>query len=258
LNKIYRYQPINAFQLVKQILPLSLAYLLTYSLGHISLGKVPLSFHHAIKGTSPIFIVFLSRIFLNESYPIDTYLSLIPIMIGVSLATYGELSFDSTGFITGFLSTFISVCQTIYSKFLFQNLLLDFWNVQFYISSLSAIILFPFCFIWEFLPYMNEMTSRQPFDWHCTLYLILSSMAYYIHNVLAFTLVARVATLTYAIAGVTKRIFLIAGSVFFFGNPISPFNGLGIILTITGVALYQTSRYLIKKKSYKKDSVITA
>lgn len=241
------FQKLNSCQLMKQILPLSFAYLLTYTLGHVSVGKVPLSFHHSIKASAPIFAVVLSRLFLNEIHDTSVYLSLIPIIGGVALATATELSFEIVGFVTAFLSTFISVCQTIYSKFLFENFKMDHFNVQFYLSTVSAFVLFPFCLM-EAIPYFQQ--NQQPLDLFPIVGMVLiNSCSYWIQNVLAFALVSKIATLTYAIAGVTKRIILIAASVLYFGNPVSWLNGLGIALSVCGVGLYHTSKYLIRKKT---------
>jgi len=227
-------------------------------LGHISVGKIALSFHHLIKASQPIFVVFLSRLTLNESYHISTYLSLIPIIIGVCLASLTEFHFDQIGFYTGFLSTIISVCQTIYSKFLFTSVLLDFWNVQFYISTLSAILLGPFCIVYESLPIWLNLDSElnnAHFDGvHATILLLISVFTYYIHNVLAFQLVSKVATLTYAIAGVTKRILLIVGSVIYFANPVSGLNALGIALAILGVGLYHYTKFESKHHKHSLPS----
>jgi len=245
--KVRPIQRLNSCQLLKQIVPLSVAYLLTYTLGHVSVGKVPLSFHHSIKASAPIFAVVLSRFFLNEIHETSVYISLIPIIGGVSVATATELSFEFVGFVTAFLSTFISVCQTIYSKFLFENFQMDHFNVQFYLSTVSAILLFPLCIFWEVLPFLQDNTKNLDLVQIAGM-LLVNSCSYWIQNVLAFALVSKITTLTYAIAGVTKRIILITSSVLYFGNPVNWLNGIGIALSVSGVGLYHASKYLERSK----------
>lgn len=61
------------------------------------MSKVAVSFTHIIKSAEPAFSVVVSRFILGESFPLPTYLSLLPIIGGCGLAAATELNFNMTG-----------------------------------------------------------------------------------------------------------------------------------------------------------------
>lgn len=222
-------------------------------MGHLmtnwSMNAVAVSFTHTIKAAEPIFTVILSVVALNESVSRTMYLSLIPITIGIILATTTELSYTHTGLFAAMMSNLLFSTRNIYSKQL-QNNQFSSW-ILFWILSVSGALLMSFIFIFATIlridisfPIESALSS-----------LFLASFFHAIYNLVSFMILARVASLTHSIGNAMRRVFIIYFSVIWFHTPLSILNILGTLLACFGVLLYanashQNSRYQKRTKDY--------
>lgn len=64
----------------------------------------------------PLFTVILSKLILGQSQTLAVYMSLVPIILGVIIATVTEISFDMIGLVAALSSTIVFALQNIYTK----------------------------------------------------------------------------------------------------------------------------------------------
>uniref|UniRef100_A0A915JL00 Sugar phosphate transporter domain-containing protein n=1 Tax=Romanomermis culicivorax TaxID=13658 RepID=A0A915JL00_ROMCU len=98
------------------LVPLALGKIIAVASSYVSLWKVPLSYAHTVKATMPLFTVLCARLLLSEKQTLVVYLSLVPIVIGVVIASLTELSFNLSGLISALCSTFTYALLNSYVK----------------------------------------------------------------------------------------------------------------------------------------------
>lgn len=74
---------------------------------------VSVPFHQIMRSTTPIFTILIYRVFYSRSYSLSTYLSLIPLILGVLLTTYGDYYFTTMGLICTLAGTVLAATKTI-------------------------------------------------------------------------------------------------------------------------------------------------
>jgi hypothetical protein len=91
-----------------------------HAIGHVaanlSFAAVAISLTHTVKTLEPAFNVVLSQLILGTPTPFPVILSLVPIMVGVALASAAELSFNWYGFISAMISNLTFGFRAVWSK----------------------------------------------------------------------------------------------------------------------------------------------
>ena len=238
-------------------LPLALFQVGGHLLSSTAIGKIPVSLVHTIKGLSPLFTVLAYRFVLKISHSTATYLSLIPLTLGVILACSVEFSGNLFGILCAFGGAIIFVTQNIFSKKLFneaaqaeaegissaQSRKLDKLNLLCYCSGLAFFLTIPIWF-WTDAPQalLRRKDSNSSSSSESTIYLplefLFNGIFHFGQNILAFILLSLVSPVTYSVASLIKRVFVIVVAIIWFGNRTTSLQAFGIALTFLGLYLY--------------------
>ncbi|KAL9423606.1 hypothetical protein AB3S75_035652 [Citrus x aurantiifolia] len=230
--------PINK-ELLVILTPVAFCHALGHVMSNVSFAAVAVSFTHTIKALEPFFNAAASQFVLGHQIPLSLWLSLAPVVIGVSMASLTELSFNWTGFISAMISNIAFTYRSIYSKKAMTGM--DSTNVYAYTSIIALLFCIPPAVLIEGPQLMQygfkaAIAKVGLFKFLSGLFWI--GMFYHLYNQLATNTLERVAPLTHAVGNVLKRVFVIGFSIVVFGNKISTQTGIGTAVAIAGVAIY--------------------
>jgi solute carrier family 35 protein E1 len=247
---------------VKTTLPLAAFQIGGHLLSSTATAKIPVSLVHTIKGLSPLFTVVAYRVIFDIRYPIATYLSLIPLTLGVMLACSAEFKGNILGIFYAFLAAVIFVTQNIFSKRLFNEAAiaeasgipsrkLDKLNLLCYSSGMAFVLTAPIWFWSEGTALLQDFfhdgsidlvaghPSRPTFDHgRLALEFVFNGTFHFGQNIIAFILLSMVSPVTYSVASLIKRVFVVVIAIIWFQNSTTKVQGLGIALTFFGLYLY--------------------
>lgn len=250
-------------EVIMTTLPLAAFQIAGHLLSSTATSKIPVSLVHTIKGLSPLFTVFAYRVIYDIRYPKATYFSLIPLTMGVMLACSGNAAYGGhiLGILEALFATLIFVTQNIFSKKLFNEAAkaeaeggpaqfkkLDKLNLLCYSSGMAFILTMPIWFWTEGITLLGDLLHDGAIDLSAnpnsmdhgrlTMEFIFNGTFHFAQNILAFILLSMVSPVTYSVASLIKRVFVIVLAILWFRNPTTPIQAVGIALTFLGLYLY--------------------
>lgn len=230
--------------LFTMILPLAFGKFISSVSSYISIWKVSVSYAHTVKATLPFFTVVLAKIILGENQTLPVYLSLLPIIAGVGIATMTEASFDSVGLTSALTATLCFSLLTIFTKKCLKETGYHHLQLLILISRIATACFLPCWALWDLPRIIHNTEFLQSGRITQTLVLLLCDGLFnMMHNVFAFTVLAMVTPLSYAVANATKRIVIISGSIVILQNTVSPLNAVGMLVAVMGVLCYNKAKY---------------
>ncbi|XP_076932638.1 glucose-6-phosphate/phosphate translocator 2, chloroplastic-like [Bidens hawaiensis] len=228
----------------KSLFPVALAHTIGHVAATISMSKVAVSFTHIIKSGEPAFSVFVSRVFLGETFPIRVYMSLLSIIGGCALSALTELNFNMTGFMGAMVSNLAFVFRNIFSKKGMKGKSVSGMNYYACLSMLSLLILMPFTIamegpkMWE-AGWQTTLTQIGPnFVW----WVMAQSVFYHLYNQVSYVSLDQITPLTFSVGNTMKRISVIVASIIIFRTPVQPVNALGAAIAVLGTFIYSQAK----------------
>jgi solute carrier family 35, member E1 len=190
-------------------------------------------------------------------YSAKTYLSLLPLTVGVMLAC----SFDvSASNFLGILSAFGSAVVFVSSNIFFKKIMpstsasgggsthsshkLDKLNLLFYSSGLAFLLMIPVWLYSDLSALMSPMAGHplHPPSHSTAYYFFWNGTVHFGQNIIAFAILSITSSVTYSIASLIKRIAVIIIAVVWFNQTVHFIQAFGIALTSVGLWMYNSAK----------------
>lgn len=105
ISRIVQQQRIQSRQQLIKVSTVALVFCGSLVLANTSLRYIPVSFNQAIGSTTPAFTAVLAIVMLGKYEPAAVYWSLVPVVLGICIASGFEPSFHLFGFTCCILAT---------------------------------------------------------------------------------------------------------------------------------------------------------
>ncbi|XP_041975935.1 solute carrier family 35 member E1 homolog [Aricia agestis] len=225
---------------LRVLVPLACAKFFTTMFSQISIWKVPISYAHTVKATTPLWTAGLVRVLFGERQPPAVAFALVLIALGVGVASATELQFDALGLGAALAAAALLSLQHIFSKRALRDTGAHHLRLLLLLSALALPLLAP---VWGWAEAGALLRARPTGGWvRVAPLLALDGALAWLQAVAAFSVLSRVSPLAYAVASSAKRAAVVAASLLLLGNPAPPLNLAGMALALLGVLAYNRAK----------------
>ncbi len=165
----------------------------------------------------------------QASYSTLTYCSLVPVIAGVGLATYGDYAATTLGFITTLLGAFLAAVKTVTTnRIQTGSLRLPAIEILHRMSPLALVQSLAFASLFgEIEEFRKHALIEHRLNFNVVAVLLMNGIIAFGLNVISFAANKKVGALTMTVAANVKQILTIVLSVAFFKLVVGTMHALG-------------------------------
>ncbi|ERN19489.1 hypothetical protein AMTRI_Chr09g22180 [Amborella trichopoda] len=226
-----------------KIFALSLIFCFSVVCGNTSLRYLPVSFNQAIGATTPFFTAVFAFIITCKRESPGVYLALLPVVLGIVVASNSEPLFHLFGFIVCLGSTAGRALKSVVQGLLLTSEAekLHSMNLLLYMAPMAALLLLPFSLFVEG-DVASVALAKARVDPMIVVLLLGNMTVAYLVNLTNFLVTKHTSALTLQVLGNAKAAVAAVVSVLIFRNPVTVMGMTGFAVTIMGVVLYSEAK----------------
>lgn len=223
----------------RTLAPLALAKVLTTVCSQVSIWKVPVSYAHTVKATTPLWTAALAWVLFGERQSRAVQAALVLIALGVGVASATELQFDALGLGAALASAALLSLQHLYSKRVMRDTGVHHLRLLQLLSGGALALLAP---AWACAELGAVSALGGGGGSRIGALLAADGLLAWLQAVAAFSVLSRVSPLAYAVASAAKRAAVVGASLLLLRNPAPPLNLAGMALALLGVLAYNRAK----------------
>ena len=216
----------------------SLLFTLNIAMSNVSLAVVSVQFHQSMRSTGPVYTMLIYQIFFRQTFPMATYLSIIPVVFGIGLATAGDRAYTMSGFWLSVLGMILASAKTIWTNRLMTGIYSPM-ELLLFMSGLAALQCVVFAFMTsEIERFRLELAAGNHVSPFSIAALLVNASFAFLLNVISFQTNKVMGALTMTVCANVKQALTIILGILLFDIPFGTLNAVGMMITIGGAAWY--------------------
>ena len=133
---------------------------------------------------------------------------------------------------------------------------LDKINLLLYSSGMAFILMIPVWMYYDLPVFLSGNIAPPKGGGRATphsvgYYFFMNGTVHWAQNIIAFVILSSTSPVTYSIASLIKRVAVICIAIVWFAQPVHPIQALGIIMTFTGLYMYNNAKGDVAKGEKK-------
>eukprot|EP00698_Gefionella_okellyi_P020036 TRINITY_DN6236_c0_g1_i1.p1 TRINITY_DN6236_c0_g1~~TRINITY_DN6236_c0_g1_i1.p1 ORF type:complete len:328 (+),score=64.42 TRINITY_DN6236_c0_g1_i1:24-986(+) len=219
---------------IRAILPMCFAFCGFVVLNNLSLLYNSVGFYQICKVLTTPVIMVIQTCFYHTSFPARIKLSLIPVLLGVLIATVTDVEVNFVGTVYALSAVVVTSMYQIWSGTKQKELQVNSMQLLLYQSPISAVMLL------FLIPVFDNVGALVKYTYTSTAIsaILFSAVLAFFVNLSIFLVIARTSPVTYNVVGHFKLTLIILGGWFFFDATLDYRNMFGVALTLVGVFIY--------------------
>ncbi|EKX34977.1 hypothetical protein GUITHDRAFT_155603, partial [Guillardia theta CCMP2712] len=223
-----------------------------------AMGLGSVSFVNVVKALEPICTALIGLIVTGRNLPWQVWLSMLPVVGGVGLASASELSFTWGCFLAAMFSNVVYATRGVLSKESMEmsnpgeNMTAE--NTYAVVTLIAFVLMLPFALFLEGSKVASglAMALDAVSPLKLAQMVVATGLLYYTYNEMAFLVLGSVAPVTQSVGNTVKRVVVIVAAAIVFQTPMTPLGIIGSSTAILGVLLYSVIKGRFPDKP-KKD-----
>lgn len=221
------------------LISFSFLFTINIAISNVSLAMVSVPFHQIMRSTCPIFTILIYRFFYGRTYSQATYMSLIPVILGVGLATYGDYYFTRMGFTLTLFGVVLSALKTVMSnRIMTGSLALPALEILLRMSPLAAVQSLLYALATgeasAFAAWVKEGNLTPSYSSA----LLGNGLLAFLLNVSSFQTNKLAGALTMTVCANLKQCLTVLLGILLFDVTVGVWNGAGMLVTLVGAGIY--------------------